>query len=105
VSEPSTSELVIDGVAAFGALAVAIVAIWGDWVRSVLAPPKLTIRPREPESDPTTDNHGQRLTYYHLKVVNQRPWLPTPNCRVLLNSLSRRGPDGQFHPISFLTNW
>ena len=37
--------------------------------------------------------------YYHLKVVNKRPWLPVRNCRVLLKGISRRGPDNIFHPF------
>jgi hypothetical protein len=85
VSEPSTSELVINGVAAFGALAVAILAIRGDWVRSVLAPPKLTI------------NNGQRLMYYYLKVVNQRPWLHLPR---IVESYSSRLGDAALPPVS-----
>ena len=40
--------------------------------------------------------------YFHLKVVNKRPWLPIKNCRVLLMGLSRRGPDNAFHPTSLV---
>lgn len=36
-------KLVIDGFIAFGTIAVAVLAIWGDWVRSKLAPPALTV--------------------------------------------------------------
>jgi hypothetical protein len=37
--------------------------------------------------------------YYHLKVKNQRPWLKAESCRVLLTGMTRRGPDGIFHPV------
>jgi|ERR1700691_2100496 hypothetical protein len=98
MSEPSSIQLVIDATVAIGTLAVAVLAIWGDRIRSVLAPAKLTIRPHTLEGDPTTAN-GFGLMYYHLKVVNERRWLPVTNCRVLLKGLSKRGPDGHFHAL------
>ncbi len=103
----SIAGLVIDGLVAVGTLAVAVVAIWGEKVRSWLAPPKLLIVLHTPRGDPTrltlsgavNPGGGQRVMYYHLKVINARPWLTAENCRVLLKGLSRRGPDGKFHPI------
>ena len=96
----STIKLAIDAAVAFGTVAVAVLAIWGDWFRSILAPTKLTIRPHTLQGDPTTNTvDGSRLMYYHLRVVNERRWLPATNCRVLLKGLSRRGPDGIFHPV------
>jgi hypothetical protein len=91
-------QLWIDGVVAFGTLAVAILAIWGDWVRSVLAPAKLTIQPHTFQGDPTRASDVPMM-YYHLKITNKRRWLPVSNCRVLLKGLSRRGPDGHFHSV------
>jgi len=95
----ATIKLVIDGAVAFGTIAVALLAIWGDWIRSKLAPAKLVIQLHTPEGDPTTDVNGSRLMFYHMKVVNQRPWLPALNCRVLLRGLTKRGPDSFFHPV------
>jgi hypothetical protein len=103
----STAVTVIQAVAAVGTLAVAVMAIWGERVRSWLTPPKLVIQPYTLRGDPTFLTYdtaggtgvGQRAMYYHLKVVNIRPWLTVHNCRVLLKALSRRGPDGQFHPV------
>lgn len=45
---------IIEGFAAFGTVAVAMLAIWGDWVRSILAPLKLTIIEHNFSGDPTT---------------------------------------------------
>jgi hypothetical protein len=98
MTEPSAIQLIIDGAVAVGTLAVAVLAIWGEWIRSKCAPVKLTLRLHTPAGDPTTAN-GFRLMYYHLRIVNERRWLPAANCRVLLKGLSRRGPDGQFHPV------
>ncbi len=96
----STTSLVIEGLVAAGTLAVAVMAIWGEKVRSWLAPPKLLIQPHTLRGDPTLLTPGAlRIMYYHLKVVNLRPYLTVQNCRVLLKGLSRRGPDGNFHAV------
>src|SRR5437868_15174480 len=100
----SFAGIVIDSATAFGTVAVAILAIWGERVRSWLAPPRLEIEPHNNlRGDPNvlTTQTGQRVgrgMYYHLKVVNKKPWLPVKNCRVVLKGISRRGPDGIFHP-------
>jgi hypothetical protein len=36
---------VINGLVAIGTLAVAVAAIWGDWLRSFVAAPKLRLIP------------------------------------------------------------
>jgi hypothetical protein len=99
VSNASAIQLVIEGLAAFGTIALSILAIWGDWVRSKFAPAMLVIVPQTLRGDPTTTRDGRRVMYYHLRVVNQRQWLPIHNCRVLLKGLTKRGPDNQFHPV------
>lgn len=103
----STTALVIEGLVAFGTIAVAAAAIWGEKLRSWLAPPKLVIQPHTLGGDPTvltisgavSPGGGLRAMYYHLKVVNVYPWLTVHNCRVLLKGLSRRGSDGRFHKV------
>src|SRR5262245_15651605 len=99
MSEPTLADLVIQGLVAFGTIAVAVLAIWGEWIRAVLAPPMLKIVGHTLQGDPTTNALGNRLMYYHLKVLNERPWLKAENCRVVLKGLSKRGPDGNFYPI------
>ncbi len=97
----------IDLVTALATLAVAIMAIWGERIRSILAPPKLVLRPHTFRGSPTTlvipgvidPSGGTRVMYYHLKVVNLRPWLAAQHCRVLLTGISRRRPDGSFLPV------
>lgn len=86
----------IEGFTAFGTIAVAVAAIWGDWFRSVLAPARLTLIGHTLEGDPTLFASGSRAMFYHLKVINQHPWLPAQNCRVMLVGLSRRDPAGIF---------
>jgi hypothetical protein len=95
---PSLFQLLIEGVMALATVAVAVLAIWGNWIRSKLAPPKMTIRAHTPEGDPVPVKEGLRF-YYHLKVVNERPWLPVVDCRVVLKRLTKRGPNGEFAPV------
>lgn len=106
MAESSCIKLIIDASTAIGTLAIAVLAIWGERVRSWLAPPKLVLEPHNLRgvanilrADGTPDVSA---IYYHLKVVNKRPWLPVRNCRVLLNGISRRGPDNIFHPFPFV---
>ena len=92
--------LIIDALIAVGTLMVAAAAIWGDWLRSWLAPTKLIIEPHNnlrgdptvfESRDPKSAQTDTRVMYFHLKVVNQRPWLSVKNCRVLLKGMTRRG--------------
>jgi hypothetical protein len=93
------AKLIIDGFIAFGTMAVAVLAIWGDWFRSKFAPLKLTLTLHTPKGDPTIYASGTRAMFFHLRVVNQRRWLPAQNCRVMLVGLSRRDPSGLFQPV------
>ena len=107
----ATLKLVIDGLVAGGTIAVAALAIWGEQIRSVFAPPKLLLRPHNLKGDPnrytTTVSvrgtqislGGDRVMFYHLRVVNLRPSLTVTNCQVLLKAMSRRGPDNHFYPV------
>lgn len=103
MAESSWINTTIDAATALGTVAVAVFAIWGDRFRSWLGPPKLLLEQHNFRGDPnifTADGKTKtRVMYYHLKVVNKRPWLPVRNCRVLLKGISRRGPDNIFHPF------
>jgi hypothetical protein len=93
-------------IAAVGTLLLGALAIWGDWIRSVLAPPKLklvghTLKGERTELRVQGAAHptgGIPVMYYHLKVVNLRPRITVQNCQVLLKGISRRGPDNIFRP-------
>jgi hypothetical protein len=47
------SNILIDALVAVGTLMVAAAAIWGDWLRSRLAPAKLNIEPHNLRGEPT----------------------------------------------------
>jgi hypothetical protein len=98
-----------NSVGAVGSILVAIMAIWGEWVRSIFVGPKLKLIPHNFRGTITTLTEIDRKTlepirsykaiYYHLRVDNSRRWVTAKNCRVLLRQLHRRGPDGEFHII------
>jgi hypothetical protein len=90
---------IINGLTAFGTIAVAAAAIWGDWLRSKLAPLSLTLVGHTLDGDPALFGSGTRVMFYHLKVVNKRGWISARNCRVMLVGLSRRDPGNIFQPV------
>jgi len=102
-------QLLFDGLIALGTIAVAVLAIWGDWFKHRLAGPDLSLVAHNFRGNATwiRFNVGQgeesgnafRAIFYHLKVVNKRRWVTVRNCRVLLLALHRKGPDGYFHKI------
>lgn len=89
-------ELFIQGMAAAGTVAVAILAIWGEWVREKLAGPKLQLTLHDPEGEPLTISDGTPARFYHVKVINKRRWSPAKNVRVLLVKLNKPAADGSF---------
>jgi hypothetical protein len=105
--KPTCVELIIQALIAAGTLAVALVAIWGDWFRSKFAAPKLKIELVDPVgtilrlSDlPGIQTTQQRHAFWvNAKVVNLRRWTTPKNCRVLLRSLAQRGPDNVYEQI------
>jgi hypothetical protein len=90
---------VLEALTAFGTIAVAVIAIWGDWLKSKLAPQKLDLE-LDPEAEAVTYANGVRGIFRHLKVVNLRPRIPAQQCRVMLVGLSRRDPGGGYQPVA-----
>ena len=91
-------ETTLEALTAFGTIAVAVVAIWGDWLKSKLAPQRLALE-LDPEAEAVRYSNGVRGIFRHLKVVNLRPWTPAQQCRVMLVGLSRRDPGGGYQPV------
>ena len=81
---------------AVGTLAVAILAIWGDWIRDRVAGPKLELALRNDHGDLNPRNDGTREIYYHIAVNNRRRWSPASAVRLLVVGLARRRPDGSY---------
>jgi hypothetical protein len=81
---------------AIGTVAVAILAIWGDWVRARLVGPKLELALRDPRGELNTRNDGKRELYYHIEVTNGRKWSPARQARVMLTEVEKKIADGSF---------
>ena len=90
------ANLIVDIIVAVGSLAVAALAIWGQWFRDKLASPKLAISLHEDRGNITSRLGGPPVIYYHLKVKNSRRWAPASRVRVLCTRLLKRRPDGSF---------
>ena len=89
-------QLIINTLVAIGTIAVAILAIWGDWFRDKFAAPKLVIRLRDTKGNLTSQQNGQRVIYYHLVVENKRRWAVARGVQVMLEGVWRRAADGSF---------
>lgn len=90
--------IAIHAVSSLGALLVVILAIWGDWVRSVLAAPGLRVALRNREGLMTFDKDGVPVRYYHLVVSNSRRWAPARNVIAYMTQMDRSEPDGRWQP-------
>jgi len=90
---------------AIGTLAVALVALFGDWIRAKLFSPKLKIRLKNPTgnktpvrfTEQTEEGLKERIQssrYYHIEVSNDVPWPRGTDVQILLVRTEEFGPDG-----------
>jgi len=89
-------DMIFTALTAVGTLAVAVAAIWGDWLRSWLAAPHVEIELHNPRATLTRFTDGRRVIYYHLKATNTRRWAVARNCRVILTTIYLREGDQEF---------
>jgi hypothetical protein len=82
--------------AAIGTVAVAILAIWGEKVRALVAGPKLRLSLRDSRGNLTVRANGRRTVYYHILVRNERTWSPATSVRITVTSIEKRRPDGTY---------
>jgi hypothetical protein len=90
------AQIVIEILVAIGTIAVAVLAIWGDWFRDKFAAPKLFLKLRDNKGNLTSFPNGQRVIYYHLIVENTRRWAIAKGVQVILEGVWRRAADGSF---------
>jgi hypothetical protein len=88
-------------VVAFATFLAVFAALFGDWFKATVLPPRLTMRLREKAGEKTelTDRTtGQKIDdvrYFHLVVENERRWSPAKGVQVFLTGIEEFGPDGQ----------
>ena len=83
---------------ALGTWALAAVALWGDWFKSLFPflRPELIIEPIG-LSDIIEQNSGKKARYFHLRVRNTRPGRlpPAHEARVLITRVEKEDAAGQ----------
>lgn len=93
----STIQIIIDALVAIGTIAVAVLAIWGEWFREKLGMrPKLQLRVRDTKGTLTARGDGRRVIYYHLVVENRRPWALATGVQVMITQIWRQAAGGNF---------
>ena len=91
---------------ATGTFAVALVALFGEALRSKLFPPLLSLQLLRPEGERTrikittppaegSTHRKEDARVYHVHVVNERRWSPAHQVQVFLMRLEEPGPDGE----------
>jgi len=95
--ETSAIEKLASVFTAIGTVAVAIAAIWGDWIRAKFVGPKQELALVN-RSDLNIGNDGKRQIYCHIQIRNLRRWSPAKNVRVVVVGLAKKRPDGTFFP-------
>ncbi|MCP4568697.1 MAG: hypothetical protein GY841_14055 [FCB group bacterium] len=96
MSEYETWQLVVQISAAVGTIVIAIIAIWGDFIKSLWAAPRLSIKLRNTHGEFTKLSNTTPARYYHLVASNARSWAIAKNAIVYLNQVEQPGPDGQW---------
>lgn len=94
--------LVIQAFIGIGTIAVAVLAIWGNWFKYRLTPPKLQIVPQNLRGELTQligPGFKNRVIYYHLKVINSRHWSTAKNCQVQLIEIRKKLANQEFQKI------
>lgn len=102
----SNSEIIntiINGFTAVGTIVVAILAIWGDVIRAKFAGPKLSLLSHNLRGSVVPQLNGSRAIFYYLIVVNSRSWARAKNCRVVLQKIWRKLPNGAFREVPLTT--
>lgn len=87
MTESDIINAIINGFIAVGSIAVAILAIWGDSIRTRFAGPKLSLVSHNIRGSVIPLGNGKRSIFYHLKVMNARKSVRATNCRVLLKKI------------------
>jgi hypothetical protein len=102
-------QLIASFLTAIGTIAVAVLAIWGEKVREVLASPKVSFFLRDQAASFTHTGDQKKRAYWHIDVVNHRKWSPVKNIRLLVTGIEKKGADGAFYhqplPVPVQLTW
>src|SRR3989338_2692342 len=87
---------IIMAIGAIGTGAVAILAVWGEKMRNMVAGPRLEFELYNARGDLNTRQGGGSTIYYHVKIKNRRTWAPAKRVRILCTAIQKKAPDGSF---------
>jgi hypothetical protein len=79
---------------------VAVLAIYGDWYRSIFAAPRLSIEPHDLTGYKAKNAEGRTMIFFFFKVKNSRHWSPAKGVRVVLSRLERRLANNSFQVVA-----
>ncbi len=83
-----------------GTFLVILVALFGEGIKYRLGVrPRLKLEVDRKEGKPTTEG-STPLRYYHLRVTNERPWVPAENVIVIVQRVESRGKDGYWRTVN-----
>ncbi len=94
------------GIAA-GTIGAVVLALFGDWIRSRLAPARLSLAYENASkgvktpvtlTSPDGSVRTEEGRYYYLRVHNARRWVPVTGVQVFLLRLEERDPAGRMQP-------
>jgi hypothetical protein len=97
------ANLIVQIFIAFATIVVAILAIWGDWIRVLFAAPELELKLRDHLGNLTSRANNKRTIYYHLQLINKREWSPAKHVRVLVTGIEKKRPNGRYYPESVIS--
>jgi hypothetical protein len=96
--------IIINALIALGTISVAILAIWGDWVKQKLAGPKLIIEVLDSSTGTFAihKHNNKKAKYLYLKIANKRISSIAVKTRVLINRIEICNTGGTYkeHSIS-----
>jgi len=94
-------------VGAVGSIVVAILAIWGERIRTLLClGPKLILELHDPMGERVPIQNNSQVVgcgrWYHLRVSNKHKWTKAANVRIVIIELTKPAADGNFirQPLS-----
>lgn len=96
--------LIWSALTAVGTIGAVLLALFGDWIRGTLFPPRLTISLLDRGGEPIkiTTGNGQFVSdsrYYHLIVSNIRRWSPATDLDVRLVRIDEPGVGGELRNV------
>jgi hypothetical protein len=89
----------IMGFAAVGTWLVALLAVFGEWIRSRLFRPKLLVEPLGLTDQIVPQNNGMDARYYHVRVRNFRRFPAAHEVEILITLLEQPNASGEPYAV------